>query len=45
MCFLSVGVYLVWNEWFEGVNDFGYREGNVSCASFEDLVIDVDTNV
>jgi len=44
-CLLSVGAYLAWNERLEGANDFGHREGNVSCASLEDLVIDVDTNV
>jgi putative membrane protein len=44
-CLLSVGAYLAWNERLEGANDFGHREGNVSCASLKDLVIDVDTNV
>jgi hypothetical protein len=44
-CLLSVSALLIWNDRKDGMNTFGTREGNVSCASLDELVINVDENV
>lgn len=44
-CLLSVSALLIWNDRKDGMNTFGAREGSVSCASLDELVINVDENV
>jgi putative membrane protein len=44
-CLLSVSALLTWNDRGDGMNTFGTREGNVSCSSLDELVIDVNENV
>ena len=41
-CFNSVGYLLTWNAKREGMKSLGNREGNVSCASLDELVIQVE---